>query len=80
MRRLSMFGGLFLAGCGAFLIWMLYGFGTMMDQDIQGTAPEGTIWRSVTSNGTFPFGLLLIAVGGWLMFHKPKRNPQGGSR
>ncbi len=73
MRRLCMFGGLFLAACGAFLIFMLYGFGTMMDPRIEGAAREAAIWRKVVSEPTFPLGLILIVGGGWLMFYKPKR-------
>lgn len=71
MRRLSIIAGLILAACGLFLIWMLYGFATMMDPDVQGTAREGAIWSKVASDGMFPVGLLLVVAGGWLMLKKP---------
>lgn len=74
MRRLFMFGGLFLAVCGAFWIFMLYGFGTMMDPEIQGNAREIAIWRRVVTDPSFPMGVILIAVGGWLMFHDPRKD------
>jgi len=73
MRRLSMFAGLLLAACGAFWIFMLYGFGTMMDPDIQGAAREAAIWRKVISEPTFPLGVILMIAGGWLMFRDPRR-------
>jgi len=69
-----MFGGLILTVCGLFWTWMLYGFGTMMDPDIQGPARETAIWREVWSDPTFPLGILMIVVGCWLMFRKPKRS------
>jgi hypothetical protein len=68
-----MFGGLFLAACGVFVIFMLYGFGTMMDPTIQGAAREAAIWSKVVREPIFPFSILLIVVGGWLMSYKPKR-------
>jgi hypothetical protein len=74
MRRLCMFGGLSLAACGAFLIFMLYGFGTMMDPDIQGTAREVAVWRRVVSEPAFYVGVVLIIVGGRLMVHDPTRS------
>ena len=73
MRRLCMFGGLLLAACGAFLIFMLYGFGTMMDPDIQGAARKAAIWHKVVSDPGFPCGVILMILGGWLMFHEPRR-------
>jgi hypothetical protein len=71
MRRLCMFGGLSLAACGAVLIFMLYGFGTMMDPAIQGTAREVAIWRAVVSEPAFYVGVVLIVVGGRFMVHDP---------
>jgi len=68
-----MFGGLFLAGLGAFWIFMVYGFATMMDPAIQGAAREAAIWRKVSSEPTSWFAVILVIVGGWLMFHVPKR-------
>ena len=73
MRRLCMFGGLLLAICGASLIFMLYGFGTMMDPAIEGAAREAAIWRKVIGDPAFPVGILLLMAGGWLMFHEPRR-------
>ena len=69
-----MFGGLFLAACGAFLIFMMYGFGTMMDPNIEGATREATIWRKVVSEPIFPFCVMMIVLGGWLMFFRPKRS------
>jgi hypothetical protein len=79
MRRLCMFGGLSLAAFGAFLVFMLYGFGTMIDPDIQGTAREVAIWREVVSGSTFSVGVVLIVVGGWLMVHDPTRSNRLGA-
>jgi hypothetical protein len=79
MRRLCMFGGLSLAAFGAFLVLMLYGFGTMMGPDIQGTAREVTIWRGVVCEPMFYAGVVLIVVGGWLMVHDPTRSHRLGA-
>ena len=82
MRRLFMFSGLLLAAGGAFWIFMLYGFGTMMDPDIQGSARQIAIWRMALSDPTFPFAVILTIIGVWLMFHDPRptaQQPRGGS-
>jgi hypothetical protein len=67
-----MFGGLLLAACGALWVFMLYLFGTMMDPNIQGAAREAAIWRNVVSEPTFPFGVIVIIAGVWLMFRRPR--------
>lgn len=72
MRRLTMFAGLFLAGCGVFWIWMLYGFTMMLDQDPQHVMGEAARWRLVAGDGSFPIGVLLIIAGAWLMFRTPR--------
>jgi hypothetical protein len=59
--------------CGAFLIWMLYGFASMTDPDVQGAARDSAVWGKVTGDGMFPVGILLIVAGAWLAFSKPKR-------
>ena len=74
MRRLSMFAGVFSAACGAFMIWMAYGFASMMDPDVQGAARQSEIWSRLTTHGAEPvgFGIFLICVGLWLALSKPK--------
>jgi hypothetical protein len=73
MRTLSIIAGLSSAACGTFLIWMLYGFASMMDPDMQGAARESAIWVKVSADGHFPVGIVVIAASIWLICRKPKR-------
>jgi hypothetical protein len=74
MRRLCMFGGVVFVAFGGFLIFMTYGFASMIDPEIQGAARNAEIWHRMTTNGATPFGLgiLAICVGVWLALRKPK--------
>lgn len=73
MRVLPMFAGLFLAACGAFLVFMLYGFASLSDPGAPGGESGPSAWSKATGDGMFPVGLLLIVAGAWLAFSKPKR-------
>ena len=75
MRRLS---NLCSVICGAFLIWMAYGFASaMIHQDLQGTVKVAEVWHRFTTDGggAIGFGVLLMGTGIWLAFHRPKSSP-----
>jgi hypothetical protein len=74
MRRLSMIAGFFSVACGFFLIWMAYGFASMVDPGLPGAARRAEILRNLLEDGDEPIGLgiLLIGVGIDLAWSKPR--------
>ena len=74
MRRLYMIAGSISVLCGAFLIWMAYGFASLIDPDLRGAARRAEILSRLFTDGAGPvgFGILLICAGVYLARAKPK--------
>jgi hypothetical protein len=74
MRRLSMIAGFLSVACGLFLIWMAYGFASLVDPDLAGAARRTEIVRKLVEDGAEPIGLgiLLIGAGIYLAWSKPR--------
>jgi hypothetical protein len=65
--------GLLLVAIGLFLIFMAYGFASMVDPEIEGPARAAEVWRRMTGAGSpLGLGIVMIVGGVWLAVSKPK--------
>lgn len=77
MRRLYMFIGLLVMLMGASLIFMIYGFSSMIDPDVEGDAANAAIFHNMAGHwGEIAFGAILFCTGFWLAIQKPKNGKQ----
>ena len=74
MQRLYMIASFVAVACGGFMIWMAYGFASMIDPDLQGADARSETLRKLFTDGggTIGFGILLICAGLWLAVSKQK--------
>jgi uncharacterized membrane protein len=77
MKRLCMFGGLCLMLAGAWIIFFICAFSTMIGQDLPDAARDAAQWRALWGQWYgFVFGAILVIAGIWLASRDPK--PRAG--
>jgi hypothetical protein len=73
MRVLYIVVGIIAASYGAWQILLVYAFSGMVGQDLPDAARDAEQWRALSDEmPTIGFGVVLIIVGLWLAFSKPR--------
>ena len=73
MRALSVIAGILAALYGAWQILLVFAFSTMVGQDLPDAARDAEQARAVSDGiPEIGFGVVLIIVGIWLVFSKPR--------
>jgi hypothetical protein len=73
MKRLCMFGGLFLVLAGAWIVLWVYAVSTMIGQDLPDAARDAAQWRALWGQRFgIGFGAVLVLAGIWLASRDPR--------